>query len=87
MLENGNKKSLIPGVQFNAKKKRYEIIENGILYSITSALLESFEKYYGHRPSAEEWFAALNPHEKKEVIRLGLPENIQDYNDANLLNE
>lgn len=87
MLENGNKKAPVSGVQFNAKKKRYEVIENGILYSITPALLESFEKHYGHHPSVEEWFAQLKPDEKKEVIRLGLPESIQDYNDSNLLNE
>ena len=87
MSQHQNKKSAIQGVQFKAKDKRYEIIENGILYSITPALLESFEKYYRHHPSVEEWFAGLNPDKKKLVIRLGLPETIQDYNDTNLLNE
>ncbi len=87
MEDNSNKKSSAPGIQFTAKKQRYETIENGILYSVTPSLLENLKEYYKTHPSVEEWFAQLKPVKKKQVIRLGLPDSIQDYNDANLLNE
>jgi len=82
-----NQKSLTLSLLHNAKEDRYETVEIGVLYSLPFELVESLKTFYMQHESVEKWFAQLKPNEKQKVIRLGLPDNLEEYNDSNFLEE
>lgn len=66
-------------LSFNLKNGKYEISENGILYSLElehTRLLKAYWK--NENPSLSDWYSGLDKFTKKRILKIG---EIQDKSD------
>lgn len=62
----------------------YEGIENGITYQLTFSQMNALKQYYHLRsyhgtPSIGEWYDQLDQYDKKDVKRLNVPGEQDDF--------
>lgn len=70
------------GLNLNTKTGFYEITEHRITYELTYSQMNDMKSYLsglGRRPSIIEWYNSLEPYEKKNVKRIGVAAEPDDF--------
>jgi hypothetical protein len=58
---------------------------DGIEYRMPFALMNSLKLHFKFNQDVAEWYKQLEVHEKKQVIRIGLPEEDLNYSDGDFI--
>ena len=67
---------MIAGLQYNPKTKSYEIVENGIVYSMQLEQTRIFKRQING--SVLDWYNYLDKETKKKITRTGNISEIED---------
>jgi hypothetical protein len=73
-------------LEYLVKKELYQTIENGVIYQIPYALLDSLKQDFRYNHSVEEWYNKLDRIDKKKVIRPNV-NNEEFYTDGGFIED
>ena len=69
-------------IEKNFTNEFYETTENGITYSLPYFLLDHIKRWFPDAGSVEQWYRDLCKEDRKAVIRSGVPDNTEHFNDG-----